>query len=42
VILTAEVKRQRDSTVAFEAASNVAGVGGITNKITVITGGIDG
>ena len=42
--LTGEVKRQRpESPVAFEAVSNVAGVGGITNKITgAITGGMDG
>ena len=40
--LTGEVKHQRESTVAFETVSNVAGVGGITNKITVITAGMDG
>ena len=40
--LTGEVKHQHESTVAFEAVSNVAGVGGITNKITVITAGMDG
>jgi osmotically-inducible protein OsmY len=40
--LTGEVERQRESTVAFETVSNVAGVGGITNKIAVITAGIDG
>jgi len=40
--LTGEVKHQHESTAAFEAVSNVAGVGGITNKITVITAGMDG
>ena len=34
-----EVKRQNESNAAFEAVSQVAGVGGITNKITVITAG---
>jgi osmotically-inducible protein OsmY len=40
--LTGEVKRQRESTAAFDAVSKVAGVGGITNKITVVTAGMDG
>jgi hyperosmotically inducible protein len=34
-----EVKRQHESDAAFEAVSQVPGVGGITNKITVITAG---
>ena len=37
--MTGEVKRQNESNAAFEAVSQVAGVGGITNKITVITAG---
>ena len=40
--LMGEVKHQHESTLAFEAVSNLAGVGGITNKITVITAGMDG
>jgi hyperosmotically inducible protein len=34
-----EVKSQRESDAAFEAVSQVPGVGGITNRITVITAG---
>lgn len=34
-----EVKRQDESDAAFEAVSQVPGVGGITNRITVITAG---
>jgi osmotically-inducible protein OsmY len=34
-----EVKHQYESDVAFEAVSQVPGVGGITNRITVITAG---
>jgi hyperosmotically inducible protein len=34
-----EVKRQYESDAAFEAVSQVPGVGGITNKIIVITAG---
>jgi osmotically-inducible protein OsmY len=34
-----EVKHQHESDAAFEAASQVPGVGGITNRITVITAG---
>jgi osmotically-inducible protein OsmY len=34
-----EVKRQDESDAAFEAVSQVSGVGGITNRITVITAG---
>ena len=40
--LKGEVKHQYDSDAAFEAVSGLPGVGGITNKITVITAGIDG
>ena len=40
--LKGEVKRQEESNAAFEAVSGVPGVGGITNKISVITAGIDG
>ena len=34
-----EVKHQHESDAAFEAVSQVPGVGGITNGITVITAG---
>ncbi len=34
-----EVKHQHESDAAFEAVSQVPGVGGITNTITVITAG---
>ena len=37
--LTGRVKRQSESTAAFEAVSEVSGVGGITNKIEVATAG---
>jgi osmotically-inducible protein OsmY len=37
--LTGRVKRQSESNAAFEAASGVSGVGGITNKIEVTTAG---
>ena len=37
--LTGRVKRQSESTAAFEAVSEVCGVGGITNKIEVATAG---
>lgn len=40
--LKGEVKRQYESNAAFEAVSIVPGVGGITNRIAVITAGIDG
>ena len=40
--LTGEVKHQHESNAAFDAVSNVTGVGGITNKIIVITAGMDG
>jgi osmotically-inducible protein OsmY len=38
--LTGEVKLQAESNAAFEAVSGLPGVGGITNKIAVITAGI--
>jgi osmotically-inducible protein OsmY len=34
-----EVKHQHESDAAFEAVSQVPGVGGITSRITVITAG---
>jgi osmotically-inducible protein OsmY len=40
--LKGEVKHQYESNAAFEAVSGVPGVGGITNKIQVVTAGIDG
>ena len=40
--LKGEVKHQYESNAAFEAVSGIPGVGGITNKIHVITAGIDG
>jgi osmotically-inducible protein OsmY len=40
--LKGEVKRQSESDAAFNAVSGLPGVGGITNKIQVITAGIDG
>ncbi|HLY49445.1 MAG TPA: BON domain-containing protein [Solirubrobacteraceae bacterium] len=40
--LKGEVKHQAQSNAAFEAVSGIPGVGGITNKIAVITAGIDG
>ncbi|HVP02658.1 MAG TPA: BON domain-containing protein [Solirubrobacteraceae bacterium] len=40
--LKGEVARQSESDAAFECASRVAGVGGITNEIKVITAGLDG
>jgi osmotically-inducible protein OsmY len=40
--LKGEVKRQDESNAAFDAVAEVPGVGGITNKIAVITAGIDG
>ena len=39
--LEGEVKHQRDSDAAFAAASGIAGVGGITNRITVVSPGAD-
>jgi osmotically-inducible protein OsmY len=40
--LKGEVKRQSESDAAFNAVSGLPGVDGITNKIMVITAGIDG
>jgi len=40
--LKGEIKRQSESNAAFETVSQIPGVGGITNKITVITTGIGG
>jgi osmotically-inducible protein OsmY len=37
--LRGEVKHQRDSDAAFDAVSGIAGVGGITNRITVVSPG---
>jgi osmotically-inducible protein OsmY len=37
--LRGEVKHQRDSGAAFEAVCGLPGVGGITNKIAVVTSG---
>ena len=39
--LNGEVKHQRDSDAAFAAAAGIAGVGGITNRITVVSPGAD-
>jgi osmotically-inducible protein OsmY len=40
--LTGVVAHQADSDAAFDAVRGLAGVGGITNKIEVITAGMDG
>jgi osmotically-inducible protein OsmY len=40
--LKGEVKHQHESTAAFDAVSRVAGVGGITNAIKVVSAGVDG
>jgi osmotically-inducible protein OsmY len=40
--LKGEVKHQHESDAAFEAIRRLPGVGGITNKIKVISAGIDG
>jgi len=40
--LKGEVARQSESDAAFTSVSGLAGVGGITNEIKVITAGIDG
>jgi osmotically-inducible protein OsmY len=42
VTLKGAVKRQADSDAAFHAISALPGVGGITNRIDVVTAGIDG
>lgn len=40
--LKGEVKHQYESDAAFDAVRGLPGVGGITNKITVVTAGISG
>lgn len=40
--LKGEVKDQYESNAAFEAVTDVPGIGGITNEIKVITAGIGG
>jgi osmotically-inducible protein OsmY len=40
--LKGDVKHQYESDAAFEAAQRLPGLGGITNKITVTTAGVDG
>jgi osmotically-inducible protein OsmY len=40
--LRGEVKHQYESNAAFEAVTDVPGIGGITNAIKVITAGIGG
>jgi osmotically-inducible protein OsmY len=40
--LKGEVKHQYESDAAFEVATDVPGIGGITNEIKVITAGIGG
>ena len=40
--LKGEVSHQYESDAAFAAASEVPGVGGITNEIKVVSAGIDG
>jgi osmotically-inducible protein OsmY len=40
--LKGEVKHQSESDAAFEAVCRLHEVGGITNKITVVTTGVDG
>lgn len=37
--LRGQVKRQTDSDAAFDAVSGLAGIGGITNEIKVVTAG---
>jgi osmotically-inducible protein OsmY len=39
VTLSGQVKHQQDSNAAFETVSRLPGVGGITNKIKVVTAG---
>ena len=41
VTLRGEVRHQHESDAAFAAASGIAGVGGITNRITVVSPGAD-
>jgi osmotically-inducible protein OsmY len=40
--LKGDVRNQYESDAAFEAVQGLPGLGGITNKITVITAGVDG
>jgi osmotically-inducible protein OsmY len=40
--LKGEVKHQYESNAAFEAVTDVPGIGGITNEIKVITAGVPG
>jgi osmotically-inducible protein OsmY len=40
--LKGEVEHQSETDAAFDAVRGVPGIGGITNKIVVITAGIDG
>lgn len=40
--LKGDVNHQYESDAAFEAVQGLPGLGGITNKITVITAGVDG
>jgi osmotically-inducible protein OsmY len=42
VTLTGEVKHQSDNDTGLAAVSRLAGVGGITNEIKVITAGLGG
>ena len=39
--LSGEVRHQRESDAAFAAATGIAGLGGITNRITVVSPGAD-
>ena len=40
--LNGTVKRQSESDAAFEVVSRIAGIGGITNRIEVVTAGLGG
>ncbi|MFZ0376679.1 MAG: BON domain-containing protein [Solirubrobacteraceae bacterium] len=40
--LKGEAKHHYETDAAFEAVRGLPGVGGITNKIKVITAGVDG
>jgi osmotically-inducible protein OsmY len=40
--LTGAVKHQGESDAAFEVVAGIAGVGGVTNRIEVVTAGLDG
>jgi osmotically-inducible protein OsmY len=42
VTIKGAVKHQEDSDSAFHAVSQLPGVGGITNRIEVVTSGVDG